>query len=269
MNQRNKYIFQIIISLLVCIICVFFYIIESTKNIQEENNAKKESIIKGDDIVSEILRNIDLGKIEKALENINELNENIPKEVKEYFINFTKTYNKSIKLDTNKFIKNSKDLEQYFSEDKQRLDKISVIPYFLIKEFNSKNRKQKNEIAVYREYIDNFVKIKKYLNKKDANIICLYIYSCYDATDKDFEYLLKEVEDFIKKHEDSLGDNGYLSIQKKYLQEFKTNLEHNKTRKPNIIGIIKDCFSSVLEVSEAPNKLINESVMYRYPRQYL
>lgn len=269
MDKKKQYIIQIIISLIVCIVFGSLYIYGTMKNIYDGQNE-----IQGNDIVSKILRDINIGNVKTALKEIDELNKDnsIDVEIKNYFSDFVQAFNKSDSIfssfvDTKKFIKNSYVLERYFSNDRQALYKASVIPYYLIKKYNSKQR-QKKEISVYKEYMDRFVEGKP-LNKENANVACLYFYARYDALDKDFTNLRNEMVEFLIKNKDSLGDNGKLPIQRDYLNQFMKNLNDNLKNKPTLFGKVKSFWRSPNKKAGFMKLLFDEKVMTPYQKENL
>lgn len=153
----------------------------------------------------------------------------IPEGIKKYFSDFEEFYkyaiakekNYSTTLTTETFIKNSAVLGMYFDNDSKedKLKKASIIPYYFIKNYNSQNKKQKNEKALYKAYIDTFVTGRPSLDISGANVLCLYIYSCYDSAKKetDFVNLKEEIEIFLKDYNTELGENGDLRIQRNYI----------------------------------------------------
>ncbi len=244
MTQRKKYIIQIIISLLVCIIfgCLFINnVIELIKN-DVQYTGHRTTTVSGNDIVSQILHDINSSREKEALEKINMLKEDelIQKDIKNYFINFEEFIKgTNLIINTNTFIKNSKVLEEYFSKDskEQILSKASVVPYYLIKKYNAQNKNQKDEISVYKDYIDKFVEGRRdSLNKEGANVICLYVYSRYDENKNNFVDLKNEIARFLKVYKNSLGDNGYLPIQRNYLKSSQEKLRENPNFKPKLLS---------------------------------
>ncbi len=244
MTQRNKYIIQIIVSLLVCLFVGYLFIsnvIELIKN-DTQYTGHRTITLQGNDIVTQILHDINSSRIKETLEKINILKEDglIQKDIKDYFINFEefiKGTNLTINTDT--FIKNSKVLEEYFSKDskEQILSKASIVPYYLIKKYNARNKNQKDEMSVYKDYIDKFVEgHRDSLNKEGANVICLYVYSRYDGNKDNFVDLKNEIARFLKVYQNSLGDNGYLTIQRKYLKSFQENNRENPNFKPKFFS---------------------------------
>jgi len=271
MGQRQWCIIKIIVSLLVVIVCGGVYIFFLTRMITQDTayTGNNSITIKRDDIVSKVLHNINSEQIEEAFFLIEQLknDDNINNEIKTYFSNFEKFYrtinNGYTNLNTSIFIKNSTALENYFGTNSK--DEQAIVPYFCIKHYNAKNKKQEKEVAIYKDYIDRFVEGSVSLNKEGANIICLYIYASYAKTEKDFVPLKDEIARYFVIYKNNLGDNGDLNIQRKYLLDFQENLRQNPDFKREFWS-----WNTVIHPFETGKKYFNgKKKMEPYPIQYL
>lgn len=183
------------------------------------------------DPVLKILGDIHLSRITSAMDSMRTIRHDgsLPLGIKSYFSDFEEFYKYAIEktedyttpLTTETFIRNAITIKEYFSRDSKddNLSKASIIPYFFIKNYNATNKKQKNERATYKAYIDNFVVGRASLDNQAANVICLYVYASYHAGSrpKDYESLKAEIANFIEAYPQNLGENGDMSIQRTYL----------------------------------------------------
>lgn len=185
------------------------------------------------DCVKKALEDIHVSRISTVFdEDIPDINKDasLPEGIKKYFADFEdfykfavakkKNYKTTIKTET--FIKNSVVISKYYDKvsKEDRLFRASIVPYYFIKKYNALNKKQKKEKALYKEYIDTFVSGRASLDVLGANVLCLYVYSCYEAASKPSDYasLKSEVEQFLNEYKNNFGENGDMKIQSTYLK---------------------------------------------------
>jgi len=237
-NARMKYYSIIIVSAIIIVLFGLydiFKIYNMSTSDRAFTGAKDDGgtiTLERKDPVKVVLEDIYSSRMNNVFDDINKIEENdsIPDGIKIYFRDFKEYYKFAVgkekgaatTISTMTFINNSSILEAYFknSSKQENLSKSTIVPYYFIKNFNSLNSKQKEEKAVYKAYIDHFVTGNTSLNPQAANVICLYVYACYESASKpkDFENLKSEIEKFIAEYKVNLGENGDMNIQRNYLE---------------------------------------------------
>ena len=236
-DKKGFLIFQIALCVLVCTLSAAFFCYKLAEMIASETSfagIQQEGIsrqIEGDNPVLNILQNIWLGRIPAAMLDIEALdfNSTVPTAVKQYMADFKNFHRYSIEkekgfttsIDTRTFIFNSPVIKEYFKKEKndESAARAAIVPYYFIRNVNSKE-KQSTQKSVYKAYIDNFVSGRVSLDKHSANVICLYVYACYESAAKPMDYaLLKEqIDRYLDAYKNDFGVNGAMSEQGNYLK---------------------------------------------------
>ena len=238
MKERLKLYLINIVCVITCLVFagIFIYLLSySIRNDRAFRGAKEDGgavTLERTDYVKKTLHDIHISDINTVLnEDIQDImnDTSLPDGIKNYFRNFEEFYkfaivkekNYKTSLTTESFIKNSEVIKSYFAKDSKedKLSQAAIVPYYFIKKFNVFNKKQKKEKALYKEYIDSFVSGRAALDIPGANVLCLYVYSCYDAASKPTDYasLKAEVEFFLEEYKEYLNENGDMKIQRNYL----------------------------------------------------
>lgn len=236
-DKKGFLIFQIAVCVLVCAVSAAFFCYKLAEMIASETpftGLQQEGItrqIEADNPVLNILQNIYLGRIPAAMLDIETLdfNSTVPPAVKQYMLDFKNFYRYSIEkekgfttsIDTMTFIFNAPVIKEYFKRDKKDESTLraSIVPYYFIKNVNSKEN-QKTQKSVYKAYIENFVSGKISLDRHSANVICLYVYACYESASKPLDYaLLKEqIGRYLDSYKNDFDVNGAMSEHGAYLK---------------------------------------------------
>jgi len=263
-KYKSKFIVayvKIILSSLVCLLCFAFLCLKSIEAIRNDTAVKginhlNDTIFKAsEDPVNPVLQQMQLNKTLEATDLIYELikNPKIPEDVRDYFsdtleylvcINSQKlgrTQDIYTEIQTENFVKSSVVLENYFLQNKyttaqEAKEKASVIPYFLIKNFDSTQKNQAELRKLYDEYITTFVTGKTSITKYDANIFCLYVYATYQGSKRgteNYKDLKNQIENFVTEYSNEISiENGSYQFQAMYLHsaiELLTNYPNRKS----------------------------------------
>ena len=242
MKERIKLYLINIVCVVTCLLFagIFTYLLSySIKNDRAFRGAKEDGgavTLDRTDYVKKALHDIHISDINTVInEDIRDImnDTSLPEGIKNYFKTFEEFYkfaivkekNYKTGLTTDSFIKNSEVIKAYFAKDSKedRLSQAAIVPYYFITNYNIYNKKQKKEKMLYKDYIDAFVSGRASLDTQGANVLCLYVYACYEAASKpaDLASLKAEVESFLEEYKEFLGENGDMKIQRNYLTDAK------------------------------------------------
>lgn len=188
-------------------------------------------------LVLDIFDNIESGKIQESLGQIQQLSKNkkVPKKILEYFTDFYEFYgiaqnpkiqkNSEINIDT--FLKKAHYLQDYFEKTKYKdswLGFAEIIPYYYARNFYAKQeKKQADYCAFYKSYVETICEQYQFVSSKGADLICLYLSAKYYTyhTKLELKSYVAEIEHFQEIFPNQLGDNGSLTAQAQYLKIIK------------------------------------------------
>ncbi len=236
-NEKSKPIFTNVLVVIICFLIgasVICFLLNAVKSDRKHSTPTQNAVaisFSNDDYVSKTLEDIYFSRaseiMDEDIQNI--MNDStISEGVHLYFSDFKEfqdflSSGKNRRLSTETFIRNAVVIQKYFENvsDEDNLTKASIIPYYFIKVYNAKRSSQKEQKALYKLYIDKFVTGRTSLNVPGANVICLYVYACYEACSCDAELLnlKQDIENFLKDYKNDLAVDSDMKIQSNYLAE--------------------------------------------------
>ncbi|MBO4319312.1 MAG: hypothetical protein J5857_02465 [Treponema sp.] len=211
---------------------------------QTELTAEKDSVatrlpIQKNSIVAETISLIENKQMDMAMEKCVQIqDEELPDEVKNYFNEFMRYYQKKSKAkkiegqikDESFFVNSAPYITEYLSENTelspvQVLHAGEVIPYFCISNYSEKftNRQNVNQniFTLCGQYIQQFVYPQDSPTRMSADIICLEIKTKYYSYPRKPDYLKQVVsliDEYQKTYSETLGSNGTFHKQRDYLE---------------------------------------------------